>query len=343
MASGHVRDLGRPGDPNHSRGGALAPAVLLVLVVLVVLVLAVVGPQALAVAGGSDSRLGTFSTVFLSVVLQALPFLALGVVLAGAITAFVPDRVLRRAVPRRPLLGVPVATAAGGLVPGCECGSVPFAGRLMARGVAPSSAVAFMLSSPAINPVVVVATAVAFPGRPLMVVARVVGSATLALVVGWIWSRRGVPALASASDEHDDEPAEPRGRGAVLAEVVTADLLAGAGFLVLGAGFVALLQVTVPPGWSAALAGVPVLSVVVLGLLAVVLAVCSEADAFVAAGLSGFSATAQLAFMVIGPALDVKLAALHVGTFGVRFAARLAALVLGVGLAVSMVVGAVLL
>lgn len=343
MASGRVSDPGRPGGLDPARGGALAPAVLLVLLVLV---LAVVGPEVFAVATGSDDRIGTFSTVFLSVVLQALPFLALGVVLAGAITAFVPDRVLQRVVPRRPLLGVPVATAAGGLVPGCECGSVPFAGRLMARGVPPSSAVAFMLSSPAINPVVVVATAVAFPGRPLMVVARVVASAALALIVGGIWSRRGVPPPPADDEydgEHDGGHPEARPRRAVLAEVVTADLLAGAGFLVLGAAFVALLQVTVPPGWSAALAGVPVLSVVVLALLAVVLAVCSEADAFVAAGLSGFSATAQLAFMVVGPALDVKLAALHVGTFGVRFAARLAGLVLGVALVVSMVVGAVLL
>lgn len=315
-------------------------AALVVLLVLAVLVLALAGPQILAVAGGGEEgRLGTFSTVFLSVVLQALPFLALGVALAGAVTAFVPDRVLHRALPRRPLVGVPVATAAGGLVPGCECGSVPFAGRLMGRGVAPSSALAFMLASPAINPVVVVATAVAFPGRPMMVVARVVASASLAVVVGWVWSRRGVPADAAPEAEHHEE----RGRGAVLAEVVTADLLASAGFLVLGAACVALLQVTVPPTWSAAVAGVPVLSVAVLGLLAVLVAVCSEADAFVAAGLAGFSATAQLAFMVVGPALDVKLAALHVGTFGARFAIRLAVLVLVTALAVSLLVGAVLL
>lgn len=327
----------RPGESALRPGPAL-----LVVLVLGVLVVALAGPQILAVAGGGEEgRLGTFSTVFLSVVLQALPFLALGVALAGAVTAFVPDRVLHRALPRRPLVGVPVATAAGGLVPGCECGSVPFAGRLMGRGVAPSSALAFMLASPAINPVVVVATAVAFPGRPMMVVARVVASSALAIVVGWIWSRRGVP--APPQPDRDDEHHGQRARGAVLVEVVTADLLAGAGFLVLGAACVALLQVTVPPTWSAAVAGVPVLSVAVLGLLAVLVAVCSEADAFVAAGLAGFSATAQLAFMVVGPALDVKLAALHVGTFGARFAARLAALVFAVALVVSLAVGAVLL
>jgi uncharacterized membrane protein YraQ (UPF0718 family) len=53
-----------------------------------------------------------------------------------------------------------------------------------------------------------------------------------------------------------------------------------------------------------------------LALLAVVLCVCSEADAFVAASLSGFSPTARLAFMVVGPMVHLKLTALQAGTFG---------------------------
>ena len=38
----------------------------------------------------------------------------------------------------------------------------------------------------------------------------------------------------------------------------------------------------------------------VLGVLAVLVALCSEADAFVAAGLKQFSLTARLAFLVTG-------------------------------------------
>jgi uncharacterized membrane protein YraQ (UPF0718 family) len=70
------------------------------------------------------------------------------------------------------------------------------------------------------------------------------------------------------------------------------------------------------------LSGSPWLSVPVLGLLAVVLAVCSESDAFVAASFTGFSPTARLAFMVVGPMVDLKLIALQTGTFGRAFAAR---------------------
>ena len=83
-----------------------------------------------------------------------------------------------------------MAAAAGVALPGCECGSVPIAGRLVARGVLPAAALAFLLSAPAINPVVLVATAVAFPGRPEVVVARFVASLLAATVVGLVWASR---------------------------------------------------------------------------------------------------------------------------------------------------------
>ncbi len=60
--------------------------------------------------------------------------------------------------------------------------------------------------------------------------------------------------------------------------------------------------------------------------MAVALCVCSEADAFVAATFTQFSPTARLAFMVVGPVVDLKLIALQSGTFGGRFARRFAPL-----------------
>src|SRR6266545_475990 len=101
------------------------------------------------------------ATVFVAIAVQAMPFLVLGVVISAAVAAFVPAGLLPRALPRRPALAVPVAAAAGAALPGCECGSVPIAGRLVARGALPAAALAFLLSAPAINPVVLTATAVA--------------------------------------------------------------------------------------------------------------------------------------------------------------------------------------
>ena len=104
-----------------------------------------------------------------------------------------------------------------------------------------------------------------------------------------------------------------------------------------------MLNVTVPPRWLEAVADSRFFSVIALALLAVLLSICSEADAFVAASLSQFSLTARLAFLVVGPMVDLKLFAMQVGSFGPRFAVRFAPATFVVGVLVAVVVGAVLL
>lgn len=331
----------RASDPGTRRPGT-APAALVLLALCVVML---IGREIWAVAVGDDLRLATWATLCAAVVLQALPFLALGVLVGAVVSAVVPTRALRRTLGGRSWVAVPVATGAGVALPGCECGSVPVAARLMSRGVRPPAAVAFMLSSPAINPVVMVATAVAFPGRPSMVLARLLASATLALVVGLLWTRVSGSTNTGPTpdvDEADDAEHRPsRGREVLL--TARHDLLQAGGFLVVGAAISATLTMAIPPSWTQAAAGVPVASVIALGVLAVLLAVCSEADAFIASGLTAFSPTAQLAFMVVGPAVDVKLISLHTGTFGVGFASRFAPLTFVVAIAVVLVVGGVML
>lgn len=65
------------------------------------------------------------------------------------------------------------------------------AGALVRRGVTPAAALAFLLSAPAINPIVLTATAVAFPRDPQMVIARFVASLLAACAMGWLWQRLG--------------------------------------------------------------------------------------------------------------------------------------------------------
>lgn len=79
-----------------------------------------------------------------------------------------------------------------------------------------------------------------------------------------------------------------------------------------------------------------------LGVLAVILAVCSEADAFVATSFTAFSPTARLAFMVVGPAVDLKLIAMQQGTFGARFTRVFAPLTFVVAVTAASIAGWVL-
>ncbi|TDE56550.1 permease [Nonomuraea mesophila] len=314
--------------------GIRLPWAFVVLVALLVVGRFVLAPYLTAPA------LQTWATVFVAVCVQALPFLVFGVALSAAITAFVPASFWTRALPRRPYAAVPVAGMAGAVLPGCECASVPVASGLMARGVAPPAALAFLLASPAINPVVLVSTAVAFPDQPSMVAARFAASLTVAVLAGWIWARFGRRAWAPA-------PRRPAGTGQgrlnTFLDAMLHDLTHAGGFLVVGALAAATLNVVIPRSWLAAVAGVPVVSVLVLALLAVLLSICSEADAFVAASLTAFSPTAKLAFLVVGPMVDLKLIALQAGTFGRAFTWRFVPLTLTLAIGVSFLTGWALL
>ncbi|MFI0189659.1 permease [Streptomyces sp. NPDC017082] len=283
-------------------------------------------------------------TVCLAITVQALPFLLLGTALSGAINAFVPADLFTRVLPKRPALAVPVAGAAGAVLPGCECASVPVASSLIRRGVPPAAAFAFLLSAPAINPVVLVATAVAFPGSPAMVAARLLASLATAAVMGWLWLWRGReewlrPLLRQRHTGH--RPGHGRWREFRLG--FQHDFLHAGGFLVFGAMAAATFNVGVPGSVLDAFSGSPWLSVVFLAGLAVLLAVCSEADAFVAASLTGFSPTARLAFLVVGPMVDLKLIALQAGAFGRAFAWRFCTATTVVAVAASVLTAGALL
>jgi uncharacterized membrane protein YraQ (UPF0718 family) len=288
----------------------------------------------------SQAALATWTTVFVAVVTQAMPFLVFGVVLSAVIAVFVPASFFARVLPSRPVLAVPVATSAGIVLPGCECASVPVAGAMMRRGVTPAAALAFLLAAPAINPIVLTATAVAFPDNPEMVVARFVASLLAACIMGWLWMRLG-------RTEWLKPPSRPsfegQGKAAAFWGSVRHDIVHAGGFLVLGAMAAATLKAVVPEEWLSAVADNPVIAVLALAVLAVLLSICSEADAFVAASLSQFSLTARLTFLVVGPMVDLKLFAMQAGTFGRSFAIRFAPATFAVAVLVSVAVGAVFL
>ncbi|WP_018683122.1 permease [Actinokineospora enzanensis] len=292
-------------------------------VLCAILVIALVG-QGNLVSWLDAPMLRTGATVFVAVCVQALPFLVLGVLISGAIAAFVSGKVLERLLPRRQALAVPVAGLAGVALPTCECAAVPVARRLMRQGVPTSVALAFLLTAPAINPVVLVATSVAFPNNQGMVLARLLGSLATALVMGWLWARFGKAEwIIERALRRLPEP-DGRSRWRMFFETARADLVDAGGFLVLGGLIAATLNVAVPRHWVDALGQQVVLGVVVLAVLALLLALCSEADAFVAASISGMPLLPKLVFLVVGPAVDVKLFALQAGTFGRSFAVRFA-------------------
>jgi uncharacterized protein len=262
--------------------------------------------------------------VFGSLVIQALPFVLIGALASAVIEVFVPPSALERLVSLPRPLQLPAAGLAGLAFPICECGSVPVARRLMAKGLLPSAAITFMLAAPVLNPVVIASTFVAYRGRPAlwtMVLGRFGLGLIVAIVVGWVLGGRRKDELLRRSEHHEKtdehvelEALEPRWRAFFVH--LGNDFLFMGRFLLLGAAAAALVQTFLPQEVVARVAGIPILDVVVMMGLALVLSLCSESDAFIAASFVQFGAAAQLAFLVFGPMVDFKLGALYAGTFG---------------------------
>jgi uncharacterized protein len=322
------------GAAGGRRSGSGRRDIGVALVLLVVLAAAVLRPLLRDLL--DQPAVAHWATIFVAIAIQAMPFLVLGVVISAAIAAFVPPDLLPRLLPRQPAVAVPAAAMAGAVLPGCECGSVPIAGRLVTRGAPAAAALTFLLSAPAINPVVLVATAVAFPGQPEVVGARFLASLLAATAVGLAWSRFGHDEwLGRARKRYEDDGP----RLSVFAATAQHDLLHAGGFLIVGAATAATLQTVVPRGVLDSVAGSGILAALALGLLAVLMAICSEADAFIAASLTQFSMSSRLAFMVVGPMVDVKLIALQAGTFSGRFAAHFAPLTFAAAIGSSLIIG----
>ncbi|MEH2330711.1 permease [Nostoc sp.] len=134
------------------------------------------------------NQLNNGFTLFLSLLVEAMPFLLLGVLFSSLLLFFVDERKLVEKMPKNPLLGALVGSMIGFLFPVCECGNVPVARRFLIQGVPTPVAIGFLLAAPTINPVVIWATWTAFRDQPEIVVLRVVFSLTIATIIGYVFS-----------------------------------------------------------------------------------------------------------------------------------------------------------
>ena len=267
-----------------------------------------------------------FLLVFASLLIEAVPFILLGAVVSALIEVFVPPRLFERLARVPGPLQLPAAGFAGLAFPVCECGSVPVARRLAAKGLAPSAAVTFMLAAPVLNPIVIASTAVAYRGRAAMW-PMVLGRAGLGLVaamaVGWVVGGRSATdllrPLRPRMPEKEAHAHEAESRPVAFFGHMTGDFFFMGRYLVLGAAVAAALQTFVPQSIMGSVAGTPFLDLLALMTLAFLLSLCSESDAFVAASFVQFGVGPQLAFLVFGPMVDTKLGFLYSATFSRGF------------------------
>jgi uncharacterized membrane protein YraQ (UPF0718 family) len=276
-----------------------------------------------------DEKLGMLGLGFVSIVLEAIPFLVIGALVSGVIEVYVPQSWIADRLPARRWYTVFLAAGLGFVFPVCECAIVIVVRRLIKKGVPLEAAVAFLLAGPIVNPLVALSTAYAYKFDWWIVLTRLVYGYGIAVTVGLIVGILFKPqqALVDLGDDEDNgcghdhhhhdhdhshEDAMKRSgwsRFLSALEHASVDFFEIARFLIMGAFFAGLVQVIVPQSWFVGTDGGWMVSVFAMMLLAVVLNLCSEADAFVAASFSGIGVpmSGQMAFLVLGPMLDVKL------------------------------------
>jgi uncharacterized membrane protein YraQ (UPF0718 family) len=322
-----------PGTEPHGSGPASSSR----HAILVVLTLAAAGALLRLVDPSRFAWLQNFLIVLSSLLVEALPFIMLGALASAAIEVFVPTSAFARIARLPRPLQLPAAAMAGVAFPVCECGSVPVARRLVSKGLAPSAAVTFMLAAPILNPVVVASTFVAYRGRDslwTMVLGRMGLGFIVAVAVGWVVGRvRGEDVLRPRPGDDDRDADEDEPRWSRFFGHLSGDFMFMGRFLVMGAAIAAAVQTFVPQSVIGRVAGTPVVDLVAMMALAFLLSLCSESDAFVAASFVQFGPAAQLAFLVFGPMVDMKLGALYVGTYSRGFFRTVAITVFAVTLA----------
>ncbi|HGA3834811.1 TPA: permease [Streptococcus agalactiae] len=270
-----------------------------------------------------DSILQWFA-IFISIIIEALPFVLLGTILSGIIEVFITPDIVNKFLPKNKFLRVLFGTFVGFVFPSCECGIIPIINRFLEKKVPSYTAVPFLATAPIINPIVLFATYSAFGNSIRFLILRFVGATIVAIALGVMlaflvddnilkedakpthfhdysdkkWYQKIFLALAHAIDEFFDT-----GR-----------------YLVFGTLIASAMQIYLPTRVLTTIGHSPITAILVMMLLAFILSLCSEADAFIGASLlSTFGIAPVMAFLLIGPMIDIKNLMMMVNSFKTRF------------------------
>ncbi|EUJ19854.1 permease [Listeria aquatica] len=327
------------------------------------------------------------NTIFISILIEALPFVLIGVFIASFIQMYVSEKFIARVIPKNRFWAVVVGSFIGVLFPSCECGIVPIVRNLLKKGVPLHAGIAFMLTAPIINPVVLFSTYVAFGSNWEIPILRVVGSLVVALVVGnliaFFYKGEGLKEKLLTSTNASEKTVKSESLALqtagvdlsvkqVLPEKMNVEKVEGAGnglgsaevfpthehshqevshqhehshtdlsfmdkiwhtakhavdeffsvgkYLVFGALIASAMQTYIKTSTLMSIGHGPVLSILLMMVLAFILSLCSEADAFIGASFrSLFSTQSIVAFLVFGPMLDIKNLMMMLASFKAKF------------------------
>ncbi|MGG3800013.1 permease [Metabacillus fastidiosus] len=266
------------------------------------------------------------NTIFLSIVLEAIPFILLGVFVSSIIQTFVSEHTIKRLLPKNPIIALLPAALLGAIFPICECAIVLIVRRLIKKGMPLHVGVVFLIGAPILNPIVYASTYYAFQSSQEIVYARMGLAFILSIVIGFImylifknseqlkWSRDELIGKLQTS--------EIAGRSKWKDTFFHAsdEFFEMGKYLLFGAFIASLFQTFLNRSVLVELGTNELVSPAIMMAFGFILSLCSEADAFVAASFGNtFSNVSLIAFLVYGPMIDLKNTFMLLAFFKVRF------------------------
>lgn len=261
--------------------------------------------------------LNKFSIVFSSIVIEALPFILIGAVLASFMQVYISNNIFNKIISKNKLLGSIQAGIIGVFLPVCECATVPITKGLLNKNVPLNVAITYMLAAPIVNPLVILSTYYAFDGNIKVVLLRVGVGFSIAVIAGLLMlCLSGENNIFIDNDEGelqgkclcgcseiDDNSSKP----IKLLKHTSLEFYEIGKYFIVGATLAAIFQTFVPRDIIFYFENSAVLSIIILMAFSFLISLCSEADAFVASTfMNRFSLGSITGFLIIGPMIDLK-------------------------------------
>ena len=282
------------------------------------------------------------SIIFISIFFESLPFLLLGALISSIIETYVSNETIAKIIPKNKILGSIVGVVLGFFLPACDCAVIPVSKRLLKKKVPINVAVSFMLASPIINPVVLLSTYYAFyKTNPDIFWYRLAFGIGIALIVGIIMGIIfGKKPVIKNSILEDDECEEEchchehhhkhtfKNDFLSIFKHTAYDLFEVVKYLMIGALIASLVQVLIPRNILTMFNSNSVLSIIALMLFAYLISLCSTSDSFVGKSLlTIFNKEAILAYLLLGPMIDIKNTIVLFGNYKKSFVISLISLI----------------
>lgn len=271
------------------------------------------------------------SIIFISIFLESLPFLILGSLISSIIETFIKDEQLEKIIPKNKILGSLVGVILGFFIPACDCAVIPVSKRLIKKKVPINVALSFMLSSPIINPVVLLSTYYAFyKTNPKIFWYRllygIIISLIIGIIMGIIFEKQQV-LEEKKTDEHSEKLCHhchhnrsPKNKILSIIKHTANDLFEVVKYLMFGALIASIIQVLLPRNIITIMNNNKILSTLILMIFAYLISLCSTSDSFIGKSLlSSFSEQSIIAYLLLGPMIDIKNTMVLLGNYKKNF------------------------